>query len=258
MAKTSGTLSGKVAVITGATSGFGTAIARRFAQEGAALVLAGRDEPRASALLDELRAQGAAVDFVFGDVGDEETAEQLAARARARHGRIDALVLNAGSNEAGNADFWTVPPADFDRVLRTNVRGVWLGARAAIPLMERGSTIVVMGSQQSVIVCRGNAAYATSKAAALQLARAMALDLAPKGIRVNALCPGVCETPLTRNAIERDADPAAFEAELQALSPLGRFGTAEEIAGHVLFLASEQSSFITGAGLMADGGTSIR
>lgn len=104
MTKTSGVLSGKVAVITGATSGFGAAIARRFAQEGAALVLGGRDEQRANALLEELRTEGVVVDVVSGDVGDEETAEQLAARARERHGRIDTLILNAGSNEAGNAD----------------------------------------------------------------------------------------------------------------------------------------------------------
>src|SRR5450432_1122761 len=233
-------LSHKVAVITGATSGFGVAIARLFAREGALLVLGGRDEQRSASLIRELRAGGAVADFLLGDVGDEDTAARMAELARERHGRIDTLILNAGSNEAGNSNFWEVPVADFDRVMRTNVRGAWLGARAAVPLLSRGSTIVVVASQQSSIVCAGNAAYATSKAAALHLARAMALDLAAKGVRVNALCPGVCETPLTRNYIESVSDPAACEAQLLALSPLGRFGTADEIANHVLFLASDQ------------------
>ena len=251
-------LQGKVAVITGATSGFGTAIARLFAAEGASLILGGRRADIGETLAAELRAGSHEVDFVPGDVSDEGTAACIAEHAGKRHGRIDVLVLNAGSNEAGTKPFWEVSPDEFDAVLRTNVRGVWLGARAAVPLMPDGGSIVVMASQQSVIVCPGNTTYAASKGAALQLARGMALDLAPRGIRVNALCPGICETPLTRGYIDGTADPAATEAAMRKLAPLGRFGTAGEIAEHTLFLASNQSAFITGVGLIADGGTTIR
>lgn len=251
-------LKDKVAVITGATSGFGLGIARLFAREGARLILNARQASAAQPLLDELAAAGTPAELVAGDAGDEQTASEIAERARAQHGRIDVLVLNAGIGTAEASPFWDVEPEEFDRVMRTNVRAVWLGARAAVPLMTRGGAIVVMASQQSYIVCEGNTAYAASKGAALQLARGMALDLAARGIRVNALCPGICETPLTRHYINRAADPVACEQTFRALSALGRFGTVEEIAEHTLFLASDQSSFITGIGLLADGGTTLR
>jgi NAD(P)-dependent dehydrogenase (short-subunit alcohol dehydrogenase family) len=251
-------LKDKVAVITGATSGFGLGIARLFAREGARLILNARHASSAEPLLQELSRAGSPAEFISGDAGDEQTAEQLADRARSVHGRIDILVLNAGIGTADAGPFWEVEPDEFDRVLRTNVRAVWLGARAAVPLMKSGGAIVVMASQQSYIVCEGNATYAASKGAALQLARGMALDLAPRGIRVNALCPGICETPLTRHYIDRATDPSGCEATFRNLAPLGRFGTVEEIAEHTLFLASEQSSFITGIGLIADGGTTLR
>jgi NAD(P)-dependent dehydrogenase (short-subunit alcohol dehydrogenase family) len=251
-------LKDKVAIVTGATSGFGLAIARLFAKEGARLILNARQPSGGVLLLEELAKTGTPVEFVAGDAGDEHTANELAERARSLYGSIDILVLNAGIGTAEASPFWEVEPAEFDRVLRTNVRAVWLGARAAVPLMTHGGAIVVMASQQSYIVCEGNATYAASKGAALQLARGMALDLAPRGIRVNALCPGICETPLTRHYINQAADPVAHEASFRSLAPLGRFGTAEEIAEHTLFLASDQSSFITGIGLIADGGTTLR
>lgn len=251
-------LKNKVAIITGATSGFGAGIARLFAQEGAALILNARRAAGGSELLDELGAIGANVQFVEGDVGEERTATALAQCARELHGRIDILVLNAGINTALPLPFWEIAPEEFDRVIRTNVRAAWLGARAAVPLMTAGGSIVVMASQQSYNVCEGNTTYATSKGAALQLARGMALDLAARGIRVNALCPGICETPMTRGFIDRAPDPAACETAFRALAPLNRFGTMSEIAEHTLFLASDQSSFITGIGLIADGGTTLR
>ena len=251
-------LTDKVAIVTGATSGFGQAIARLFASEGAHLILNARRAASAQGLLEELARGGSQAEFVEGDVGEERTAMELAQRARARYGRIDILVLNAGIGTADATPFWETTPEEFDRVMRTNVRAVWLCARAAVPLMPRGGSVVVMASQQSYIVCEGNTAYAASKGAALQLARGMALDLAGRGIRVNALCPGICDTPLTRHYIGRAADAEACEASFRSLAPLNRFGTPEEIAQHTLFLASDQSSFITGIGLLADGGTTLR
>ena len=251
-------LSGKIAVVTGATSGFGAAIARLFAAEGASLVLGGRRSDAGQALVTELRRAGADVRFVAGDVGDEHDAQALADCTREAHGRIDVLVLNAGIGFPGTGPFWEVTPDDFDQVFRTNVRGAWLCARAAAPLMGRGGSIVVMASMNSYIVYPGETVYSASKGAALQLARGMAGDLAERGVRVNALCPGICETPLTRWFIDGSDDPTATEAEYNALSPLGRMGTAEEIARATLFLATDESSFCTGASLLADGGVTIR
>jgi NAD(P)-dependent dehydrogenase (short-subunit alcohol dehydrogenase family) len=252
-------LENKVAIVTGATSGFGAAIARLFAAEGAHQVLTGRRADAGDDLVAELRRVGKGqAHFVSGDAGEERTAGEVARAAREVHGHVDILVLNAGINTRDPKAFWEVSPEEFDRVLCTNVRAIWLQARAAVPLLRPGASIVVMASQQSYNVCEGNATYAASKGAALQLARGMALDLAPRGVRVNALCPGICETPMTRSFIERAEDPARCEREFKALAPLGRFGTAQEIAEHTLFLASDQSSFITGIGLIADGGTTLR
>jgi NAD(P)-dependent dehydrogenase (short-subunit alcohol dehydrogenase family) len=253
-----GRLEGKVAVVTGATSGFGEAIARLFAAEGAALVVAGRRTDAGEALVAELANKGDAVRFVAGDVGAETTAEALAACAREAFGRVDAAVLNAGIGRPGLGPFWEVEPADFDLVFRTNVRGVFLSARALAPLMDQGGSIVVMASMSSFVVNEDETVYSASKGAVLQLARGMAADLAHRGVRVNALCPGVCDTPMTRWWIESQDDRAAAEAEAHAFALLGRMGTAEEIARAALFLASDESSYCTGASLLADGGVTIR
>jgi NAD(P)-dependent dehydrogenase (short-subunit alcohol dehydrogenase family) len=250
-------LEGKIAVVTGATSGFGEAIARLFASEGAALVLGGRRADAGKRLVAELANVGADARFVAGDVGDEATAEALAACARDTYGRVDAAVLNAGIGRPGLGPFWEVEPADFELVFRTNVRGVFLSARALVPLMERGGSIVVMASMSSFIVNEDETVYSASKGAVLQLGRGMAADLAPRGVRVNALCPGVCDTPMTRWWIDSQADRAAAEAEAHAFALLGRMGTAEEIARAALFLASDESSYCTGASLLADGGVTI-
>jgi NAD(P)-dependent dehydrogenase (short-subunit alcohol dehydrogenase family) len=251
-------LAGKAAVVTGATSGFGTAIARLFAAEGAALVLHGRRPEAGHALAAELRSTGAQAQFLAGDVGEERDAQALADTARVAHGRIDVLVLNAGIGTPGTGRFWEVPPEEFDLVFRTNVRGVWLCGRACSPLIPAGGSIVVMASMSSFVVYPGETVYSASKGAVLQLARGMAGDLAERGIRVNALCPGICDTPLTRWFIERAPDPAATEAEYAAAAPLGRMGTADEIARAALFYACDDSSYCTGSGLIADGGLTIR
>jgi NAD(P)-dependent dehydrogenase (short-subunit alcohol dehydrogenase family) len=138
------------------------------------------------------------------------------------------------------------------------VRGVWLCARAGVPLLPEGASIVVMASISSMIVVPGETVYSSSKGAVLQMTRGMAGDLAERGIRVNAVCPGICDTPLTRYFIDTEDDPEATESEFNRAAPIGRMGSAEEIAKAVLFLTCADSSYCTGSSLVADGGFLIR
>lgn len=248
---------GKVGVVTGATSGLGLAIARLFASEGASLVLNGRRADVGHDVASALRDAGANTQFVAGDVGLAETAEAIVACARERFGRIDTMVLSAGIGNVGIGPFWQVSEEEYDEVFRVNVRGVWLCARAAVPLLGAGATIVVIASVSSFVSPPGEGIYAASKGAVLQLMRGMAGDLAGRGVRVNALCPGICDTPMTRWFIDRSNDPAATEASYAASARMGRMGTAEEIARAALFLAGGESSFTTGASLVCDGGQLI-
>jgi NAD(P)-dependent dehydrogenase (short-subunit alcohol dehydrogenase family) len=251
-------LENKVCVVTGATSGIGLAIAWAFAREGAKLILNSRRPEACQELTNELRSSGATTSFVAGDVADPRTGEAIAQAARTEHGRVDVVVLNAGIGVPGVGPFWDVEPSEFDQIFATNVRGVWLCARAVAPLMERGASMVVMASMASHVAYPGESIYSASKGAVLQLARGMAIDLAERGVRVNALCPGIIDTPFTRWFLEQADDPEALEAEYHETSPLGRMGTAEEMASAALYLASDESSYTTGASLVCDGGVLIR
>jgi meso-butanediol dehydrogenase / (S,S)-butanediol dehydrogenase / diacetyl reductase len=253
----SGRLAERVCVITGATSGFGLAIARLFASEGASLVLNGQRNDVGQGIARELRQSGTNAYFVCGDVGMSDTAQAIVASARENFGRIDSLVLNAGIANLALGPFWETSEDDYDKIFSVNVRGVWLCARAAVPLLTHGSTIVVMASVSSFRARRSEATYCASKGAVLQLARGMAADLADRGVRVNTLCPGICDTPLTRWFIERSEDPTRTESEYAFASSMRRMGTPAEIARATLFLASDESSFTTGASLVCDGGQTI-
>jgi NAD(P)-dependent dehydrogenase (short-subunit alcohol dehydrogenase family) len=246
-------LNGQTAVVTGATSGLGEAIALLFAQEGASVIAHGRNAKRGSALVERLTAFGVDAQFVRGDVGEPNDAKALADMARSKFGKIDVLVLNAGIADLGTGPFWEVPIDEFDTLWRTNVRGMWLCARACTPLVRDGGSIVAMGSTNSTVVKQGYAAYAATKGAVLQLARGMAADLIPRSVRVNVVAPGNCLTPMNAPFWE---GPAGVEsrAETERAIPLGRLGNAEEIAHAVLFFASGDSSYCTGASLAIDGG----
>jgi NAD(P)-dependent dehydrogenase (short-subunit alcohol dehydrogenase family) len=251
-------LADKVAVVTGATSGIGQIIAKRFATEGASLIVNGRNQQAGERLVDELRSAGANADFVCGDVADEAIADEIADTARARYGRIDTMMLNAGVVRYGN--FWELTPEEFDLTMGVNVRGPWLCARAAVPLLPDGASIVLMGSVSSFMIPPGESVYCVSKAAVVQLAKAIAGDLAHRGIRANALCPGaVGEVGMMQAAIaESDDGGAGVVEEVKAITPLDRMATPTEIANGALFLASSESSYMTGASLVLDGGILIR
>lgn len=244
----------KVVVVTGATSGIGEAMARAFSQEGASLVLGGRNASAGEALARELDHDGGGARFVAGDVTEATAARSLAEAAGRAHGRIDVLLLNAGWTTGREEPFWEVPDVDFDRLYDTNVRGVWLCAKHAVPLMPPGSSIVLTASVTGTVAAAGDVIYGSSKAAVLHLARGMAADLAPRGVRVNTVSPGAIETPMLDVYLDGAQDRAAALAELRDSVPLGRAGLPSEIARVAVFLASDDASYCTGADIAVDGG----
>jgi len=239
-------LNGRVCLITGAAQGIGAACARRFAREGAAVVLADIDDARGQALAQELGAL-----YLHCDVGDKAQVDALVAQTLAAHGRIDVLVNNAGIFKA--ADFLDVSEADFDAVLRVNLKGAFLVGQAVARAMAaagRGA-IVNMSSVNGVLAIPTIASYNVSKGGINQLTRAMALALADRGIRVNAVAPGTIATELAAQAVL-----TSEEARTRILSrtPLKRLGQPEEIAEVVAWLASDAASYLTGEIVTADGG----
>ncbi len=243
-------LEGKIAVVTGAARGIGAACARRFAAEGAAVVIADILEEQGEATAQSIRDTGASATFVACDTGDGPQARALIEKTLSHHGRVDVLVNNAGIFTI--ADFLDVTEEDFDRVLRVNLRGYFLvGQAAARAMVEAGSgSIVNMSSVNAEMAIDSIAAYVVSKGGVNQLTSVMSLALAPKGIRVNAIGPGTILTELSGSLL---TDEAARRRVLSR-TPMGRVGQPEEVAGIAVFLASDDSSYVTGQVIYADGG----
>jgi NAD(P)-dependent dehydrogenase (short-subunit alcohol dehydrogenase family) len=240
----------KVVVITGALAGIGQATARAFAEEGARLVLSGRNETAGQALVAELKASGAEAEFVAADVRKDEEVGALLDRAVARFGRVDVLVNNAGTEgKPGPLAEQTAESlaATFD----TNVAGTLFGLKHAFRIMgEQGGAVVNISSTYGHRGGAGAAIYAASKHAVEGLTKSAALEGAPKGIRVNAVAPG----PVATAMLDRFAGGQQQAQQMAAGVPIGRLGRPEDIADAIVFLASDRAGFITGQVLGVDGG----
>ena len=242
-----GRLENKIAIVTGAGSGIGRATARLFAAEGAHVVLADIKGHE-----DTAREIGERAVPVRVDVSQSADVKGMADLARARFGRLDVLFNNAGIGHALHPAH-EFPEEDFDRIIAVNLRGAFLVLKYCIPLMleSGGGSIINAGSDAGLAGVPGQLAYCASKAGLAQLTRVTALDYARKNIRVNATCPGVIETGLIAPAI---AATPGLRQHLCDMQPVGRIGQAEEVAAVVLFLASDESSYVTGALWSVDGG----
>ncbi len=249
-------LDGKVAIVTGATGGIGEATAKRFLEEGASVMLVGRSEEKLKATRERLAVEGTVVDFVADAADEKATAAAVDAAVKA-FGRVDILLANAGT-EGNFAPIESLTVEEFESVFRTNVIGVWLSMKHCVePMKQRGGgSIIAISSIAGMIGSPTMAPYIASKHAVYGLVKTAALELAPFGVRVNAIGPGPIDNRMMRS-LESQFNPedvaAAHEFVLSKV-PMQRYGTNEEVANLALFLASDESTFCTGSIHMIDGG----
>ncbi|GAB3874301.1 SDR family oxidoreductase [Hymenobacter segetis] len=246
---TSQKLAGKIALVTGGNSGIGLATAQRFIAEGAYVFITGRRQAELDAAVQQL---GDSAFGVQSDVSNLADLDRLFTVIKEQKGRLDVVFANAGIAEFAPVE--AVTEAQYDRQFDINVKGLFFTVQKALPLLTDGSAIVLMASIVGSKGFESNSVYSATKAAIRSLARTLTSDLKARRIRVNAVSPGPIETPGLNSVLDSPEQVAAFKAQMVTTVPLGRIGDADEIAKAVVFLASDDSSFVTGVELFVDGG----
>lgn len=241
----------KIAIVTGAGSGIGRAIATAFLREGAHVALVGRRKDRLEAVA---RDSGASPLVISADVSKREDIDRVLQETAAHFGGVNVLVNNAGILHIGNAE--QITEEQWDQTFDLNVRGLWLLSRGVLPHMRKvgGGSIINIASVLGINGARLRACYAASKGAVVLLTKCMAIDHGVDKVRVNAICPGFVETELTADVLRRAPDPQAVRKERVAVHPIGRLGEPEDVVGMAVYLASDESAWVTGATLAVDGG----
>lgn len=244
-------LSGKVAVVTGGTTGIGLAIAKRFATEGASVFITGRRQPELDAAIDAI---GFGARGIRADMSNLADIDRLYAAVQQSHEMIDVLVANAGGGEF--APLGAISEEHYERTFATNVKGVLFTVQKALPLLRDGASIILTGSTAGSTGTPAFSVYGATKAAVRSFARNWMLDLKERRVRVNVIAPGPIDTPGLHGLGETDAQAEQFKAAMRAMIPHGRLGQPDDVANLALFLAADEANFINGAELFVDGGAS--
>jgi NAD(P)-dependent dehydrogenase (short-subunit alcohol dehydrogenase family) len=246
-------LTGKVAIVTGGAMGIGEATAKKLADAGATVAIFDIDRNVGRESAAAIAKSGATCELFPCNISVSGEVSQAVDVVVSKYGAVDILVSNAGIQLYGDAV--TTTEEEWDRLMGINLKGCFLVSKFVVPhMIKRGGAIVIVGSVQSMTAISNSVAYVASKHGLLGLTRAMSLDYANKGIRVNCVCPGAIDTPMLRWASSLSEDPEKVIETCNRMHPIGRIGTADEVADAIVYLASPMASFITGAALVVDGG----